>query len=90
MRGARGRNATGWRQQVYERMMRGQVAPPLRALGFTGRSRVSRMRGSGHYGEVRWQKDGRWTRRQLPRFTAKAAYWLGSPLRLARGHTPGH
>jgi hypothetical protein len=65
-------------QQVYEQMMRGQVAPALRALGFTGTSRVFRMRGSGHYGEVGWQKDGRWTGRQLLRFTANVAYWLGS------------
>jgi len=64
-------------QQVYEQMMRGQVAPALRALGLTGTSRVFRMRRNGHYGEVRWQKDGRQARRQLLRFTANVAYWLG-------------
>lgn len=64
-------------QQVYERMMRAQVAPALRVLGFTGTSRVFRMRQGDHYGEVRWQKDGRQARFQVLRFTANVSYWLG-------------
>ena len=69
-------------QQAYEGMMRGQVAPALRVLGFTGTSRVFRIRRGGQYGEIRWQKNARQIRRQLLRFTGNVFYWWENDTRI--------
>jgi hypothetical protein len=55
-------------QQAYEQMMRGQIAPALRELGFTGTLRIFRYRGGSRKGEIRWIKDARQTRNQILRF----------------------
>lgn len=64
-------------QQAYELMMREQVGPALRELGFAGTARIFRYGGSGCRCEVRWQKDGRWTRQQSLRFTINLGWWWG-------------
>lgn len=64
-------------QQAYDQMMREQVAPALRELGFTGTARIFRYRSGDHKGEIRWQKDARQTRRQLLLFTINLGWWWG-------------
>jgi hypothetical protein len=64
-------------QQAYDQMMREQVAPALRELGFTGTARIFRYGSGGHSGELRWQKDARQTRRQLLLFTINLGWWWG-------------
>ncbi len=64
-------------QRAYDQMMREQVAPALRELGFTGTARIFRYWSGGHKGQIRWQKDSRQTRRQLLLFTMKLGWWWG-------------
>jgi hypothetical protein len=63
--------------EEYDRIMRLDVAPQLRAAGFTGTLRSFTMRRGSARGELRWEKDGRWVRTGLLRFTAKVDYWCG-------------
>lgn len=64
-------------QQAYDQMMREQVAPALRELGFTGTARIFRYWSGGHKGEIRWQKDARQARRQILRFTINLGWRWG-------------
>jgi hypothetical protein len=64
-------------QLAYDHMMRDQVAPALRELGFTGTARIFRYWSGGRKGEIRWQKDSRQTRQQLLRFTMNLGWWSG-------------
>lgn len=64
-------------QQAYDQMMREQVAPALRELGFAGTARIFRYGSGGYQCEVRWQKDARWVRRQLLRFTMNLGWRWG-------------
>jgi hypothetical protein len=63
---------------AYDVMMREQVAPALRELGFTGTLRQFTIRRDGAHGTVAWQKDARAYRMQLLLFTANISYWCGS------------
>jgi hypothetical protein len=65
-------------RQAYEQMMRGQVAPALRDLGLTGTLRIFRYVADGRSGEIRWQKDGRQTRRQILPFTMNLDWLCGA------------
>jgi hypothetical protein len=56
-------------QKAYDQMMREQVAPALRLLGFTGTARIFRYRMGSHKCEIQWQKDARQTRRGVLFFT---------------------
>jgi hypothetical protein len=58
-------------------MMRGQVAPALRDLGFTGTLPIFRYASGGRSGAIRWQKDGRQARRQITFFTMNLGWWCG-------------
>jgi hypothetical protein len=64
-------------QQAYEQMMRGQVAPALRELGFKGTLRIFRYGSGSRKGEIRWQKDGRATRQQRLFFTINVGWVQG-------------
>lgn len=61
-------------QQAYEHMMREQVAPALRYLGFTGTLRTFKYRSGSASGTVQWQKDARAIRAQRLSFTANVSY----------------
>jgi hypothetical protein len=65
-------------QQAYDEMMRRQVAPALRELGFSGTLRIFRYSSGGRHGEFRWQKDGRASGRGLLRFTMNVNWLCGS------------
>jgi hypothetical protein len=61
-------------QQAYEQMMRGQVFPALRELGFKGTLRSFSYGSGSRKGEIRWQKDGRATRQQRLFFTINVGW----------------
>jgi hypothetical protein len=63
-------------QQAYEQMMRGQVAPVLRELGFNGTLRIFSYGNGSRKGEIRAQKDGRATPQQRLFFTISVG-WSG-------------
>ncbi len=63
-------------QQAYEQMMRGQVAPALRELGFNGTLRIFSYGNGSRKGEIRAQKDGRAIRQQRLFFTISVG-WAG-------------
>jgi hypothetical protein len=65
-------------QQAYAAMMREQIAPALRELGFTGSSGVFSYGSGGSQGHARWQKDARQWRQQRLRFTVNVGYWWAS------------
>ncbi|MGO8886944.1 MAG: HEAT repeat domain-containing protein [Streptosporangiaceae bacterium] len=60
---------------AYREMMRGQIAPALRALGFTGSAGAFRYRSGGHEGGIGFQKDGRDVRLQRLGFTVNVGFW---------------
>ena len=64
-------------QQAYDLMMREQIGPALRELGFIGTARIFRYWSDGRKCEIRWQKDSRQTKRQLLRFTMNLGWWWG-------------
>jgi len=60
--------------EVYAYMMREQIVPALREIGFSGPARVLKY-GRGHrWGTIRFQKDGRAARAQRMPFTANVDY----------------
>ena len=61
--------------EAYAVMMREQIAPALRELGFKGSSGVFTMRRDGAHGEIRFCKDGRSVRTQILPFTVEVGYW---------------
>jgi HEAT repeats len=63
-------------QQACEQMMRKQVAPALRELGFKGTLRIFNYGSGSRRGSIRWQKDGRATRQQRLFFTINVG-WAG-------------
>jgi hypothetical protein len=65
-------------RQTYEQMMRGQIAPALRDLGFTGTLPIFRYASGGRSGEIRWQKDGRRARLQVTLFTMNLDWLCGA------------
>ena len=62
---------------AYDRMMREQVAPGLRAAGFTGTLRSFTIRRGTARCELRWQKDGRDVRAGRLSFTANLDWRCG-------------
>src|SRR5215469_7313450 len=62
----------------YEQMMREQIAPALRDVGFTGTLAVFRFAAGDRAGEIRWQKDGRQARRQITLFTMNLNWLCGA------------
>ncbi len=62
---------------AYDRMMREQVAPRLRAAGFTGTLRSFTIRRGTARCELRWQKDGRDVRAGRLSFTANLDWRCG-------------
>jgi hypothetical protein len=62
----------------YDQMMRDQIGPALREMGFKGTRRKFSYRSGSHSGSVQWQKDGRFARAQLLPFTANVSYWCGA------------
>jgi hypothetical protein len=79
--------------EAYAVMMREQIAPALRELGFKGSSGTFTMRRDGAHGEIRFQKDGRSVRGQILPFTVEVGYWCGQTASArccpCRGGTPG-
>jgi len=65
-------------RRSYEQMMREQIAPALRDVGFTGKLSVFRFVGGDRAGEIRWQKDGRQARRQITLFTMNLNWLCGA------------
>lgn len=63
--------------EVYDLMMREQVGPALREIGFKGTLRSFKYGRDGRFGEVRWQKDGRAAYAQIMPFTANVGYIAG-------------
>jgi len=64
--------------EAYDLMMREQVVPALRDMGFKGtikRFTLGRGKASGGF---QWQKDSRFYRAGLVRFTANVTYWCGA------------
>jgi len=63
--------------EAYDQMMRQVIGPALRQLGFRGTFREFKYGDRGHFGTVRWQKDGRSARRQILGLTANVDYLCG-------------
>jgi len=63
--------------EVYAHMMREQIVPALRELGFVGPARALMYGRENRRGTLRFQKDGRAVRAQLMRFTANVNYIAG-------------
>jgi hypothetical protein len=63
--------------EVYSYMMREQIVPALREIGFSGPARVLRYGRGNRWGTIRFQKDGRAARAQRMPFTANVDYIAG-------------
>ncbi len=64
-------------QRAFDLMMREQVAPALRELGFTRSARVFRYSSVGGQCEIHWQKDTRQSRHHVLSFTMNLDWGWG-------------
>ena len=63
--------------EVCDYMMREQIVPALREIGFSGPARTLKYGRGDRRGSIRFQKDGRDVRHQLMHFTANVNYIAG-------------
>jgi hypothetical protein len=60
--------------EVYDYMMREQVGPALREIGFKGTLRTFKYGRDGRFGSVTWQKNGKAAYAQIMLFTGNVNY----------------
>jgi hypothetical protein len=60
--------------EVYDYMMREQVGPTLREIGFKGTLRTFKYGRDGRFGSVTWQKNGKAAYAQIMLFTGNVNY----------------